>query len=96
MSFKSAESVADSHLFKTINWVYNKNFFHCNTFLLAFAFFFWDFSRANSNNKKNQTLLCQPSNALLNSFSLEKLIDSIAKFHIRKLKIGFSVFDWLK
>ena len=46
--------------------------------------------------KINQTLLQQSSNSLLNSFPSEKLIDSIAKFYIRKLKIGFSIFDWVK
>ena len=37
----------------------------------------------------NQTLLCQSSSPLLDFLLLEKLIDSTAKFHIRKLKIGF-------
>ena len=39
ISFKSAESVADSHKFKTMHLLYNKTFFHSTTFLSAFAFF---------------------------------------------------------
>ena len=43
--------------------------------------------------KNNQTSLCQSSNPLLNSFSLEKLVDSIANFHIRRLKSVSSIFS---
>ena len=92
-SFKSATSLADCHQFKIMHQLYNKKLFYC-TFVPLFAFFLFDFSRANI--KKNQILLCQSSNPFLNSFPLEKLIDLIAKFHIRKLKIEFSIFDWIK
>ena len=51
ISFKSAGSVTDSHEFKTIHRLYNKKLFHCTTFLFAFAFFLWDFSRANDIKK---------------------------------------------
>ena len=51
ISFKSAESVTDSHQFQTIHRLYNKKLLHCTTFLPAFAFFLWDFSRANNIKK---------------------------------------------
>ena len=49
ISFKSTEPVADSHLFKTIDRVYNEKLFHCTTFLTAFAFCLWDFSFRQRN-----------------------------------------------
>ena len=61
ISFKSAESVADSHQFKTIHQFYNKKLFQCYAVLTVFVFFLWDFSRVKKI-KNNQTSLCQPSN----------------------------------
>ena len=65
-------------------------------FVSAFPFFLWDFSRANDIKKPKQTPPYQSSNPSLNFLPLEKLIDLIAKFHIRKLKIDFSIFDLVK
>ena len=75
ISFRGAKSLVDSRQLKTIHWLYNKKVFHCPTFYPAFAFILQNFSRAN--------------NIRYNSFLLEKLIASIAKFYIRKLKILF-------
>ena len=50
---------------------------------------FFSFLNISFNIKKQSNITSQSSDPLLNFFPLEKLIDSIAKFHIRKLKIGF-------
>ena len=53
ISFKSVESVADSHQFKAIHQLYKKKFFHKTTFLPAFAFFFGNLSRADNIKKQS-------------------------------------------
>ena len=73
ITFKSVESVANSHQFKTIHQLYKKFFFHKTTFLPAFAFFQGNLFRGN-NIKNNQISLCRLSNSLLNLFPLEKII----------------------
>ena len=90
-AYQFAKSTADRYQFKTIHRFYDKKLLHNTKFLPAFVLFLWDFSRAN-NIKNNQTWLCQ----LSNSFPLVKLIYLIAKFHKRKLKIRFSIFDCIK
>ena len=88
ISFKSFESVADSHQFKTMPRLFIKKLFYSTTFLSVLAFFYGT-SLLQIISKNNQTSLRQSSNSLLNSFQSEKLIDWIAKFQINKLKIGF-------
>ena len=45
---------------------------------------------------KKQTSLCHSPNSLLSSLPLEKLMNLIAKFHGRKLKIELSIFVKVK
>ena len=71
ISFKSAESIANSHEFKTIHQVYNNKFFHCTTFLPAFAFFLWDFPRAN-NIKKQSNIAMSLIKPVIECFSFRK------------------------
>ena len=61
ISFKSVESVADSHQFKTIHRLYKKKFFHKSTFLPAFAFSMESFL-VEIISKNNQTSLYRLSN----------------------------------
>ena len=94
ISFKGGESVGDSHQFKTMQQLFIKKLLYCTKFLPALAFFLWDSPRAS--NVKKQTLLSQSSYPLLNYFPLQKVTDSISKFHIRKLKLIFLNFWWDK
>ena len=55
--FKTVESVADSHQFKSIHKLYKKTFFHKTTFLPAFAFFHENVSRANNIKKQSNIAL---------------------------------------
>ena len=88
ISFKSAESIADSHEFRTIHQLQDKKLFRCTTLLPAFVFFSCGTSLVQTISKKpNQTSLCQSPKPLLTSFPLKKLIDSIAKLHMKKLKL---------
>ena len=93
ISFKSVELVADSRQLKIIHQLYNKKLSHCAHFSHWLSFFFlWDFSLANNIKKHIQLLVHESSNPFL----LARLIHSAAKFHIRKLKIGFSIYDSVK
>ena len=103
ISFKSTESVARViNLKKYISFVIKSLSIVPHFFLPLLSYYATSLvqiisnNNNNNNNKNNQTSLCQSSNMLLNSFPLEKLIEPIAKFHIRKFKIRFSVFEWVK
>ena len=57
-------------------------------FYLPLFFFSCGTSLVQTISKKpNQTSLCQSPKPLLTSFPLKKLIDSIAKLHMKKLKL---------
>ena len=72
ISFKSAESVASSHQFKTIHRLYKKKFFHKTTFLPVSTFFHR--TSLVQISKNNETSLYRSSSLLLNPFPFENLI----------------------
>ena len=54
-SFKSGESVADSHQFTTMHRIFIKKLFHCTTFFSAFPFFSYGTSLVQVVSENDQT-----------------------------------------